>query len=146
METKIQKKYVDHGCGFPVLLHNVPMVKVRNVWTPKINYNEFSRSVILSLSSNKKLLTGSQVKFIRLYFKLTLKEFGQRFGVTHSAVIAWESKENQATKMDWATEKDIRLEIVNRILGTPEEIGNLFSTLKEKPQNSSEELEVNLVA
>jgi DNA-binding transcriptional regulator YiaG len=146
MQTKIQKKYVDHGCGFPVLLHNVTMVKVRNIWTPKINYNEFSKSVVLSLSANKSLLTGNQIKFIRLYFKMTLKEFGQRFCVSHPAVIAWESKENRPTKMDWATEKDIRLEIVKRILGTPEEIGNLFSTLSEKPDRSSDEIEVNLVA
>jgi DNA-binding transcriptional regulator YiaG len=146
MEKKIQKKYVDHGCGFPVLLHNVTMVKVRNVWTPQINYNDFSKSVVLSLSANSSRLTGNQIKFIRLYFEMTLKEFGQRFGVTHPAVIAWESKENRASKMDWATEKDIRLEIVKRILGNSEEIGNLFSTLSEKPEGSSDEIEVNLVA
>jgi DNA-binding transcriptional regulator YiaG len=146
MEKKIQKKYVDHGCGFPVLLHNVTMVKVRNVWTPQINYNDFSKSVVLSLSANSSRLTGNQIKFIRLYFEMTLKEFGQRFGVTHPAVIAWESKENRASKMDWATEKDSRLEIVKRILGNSEEIGNLFSTLSEKPEGSSDEIEVNLVA
>ena len=36
MNTKIQKEYVDMGFGFPVYLQNVPMVKVRGVWTPKV--------------------------------------------------------------------------------------------------------------
>ena len=40
METKVQKRFVDTGFGFPIRLINVPMVKVRGVWTPKINYNE----------------------------------------------------------------------------------------------------------
>ena len=34
-QTKIQKEFVDHGFGFPIRLRQVPMVKVRRVWTPQ---------------------------------------------------------------------------------------------------------------
>ena len=43
MEIKIQKRLIDTGFGFPIRLINVPMVKVRGVWTPKINYDELAQ-------------------------------------------------------------------------------------------------------
>jgi hypothetical protein len=41
-ETKIQKEFVDTAFGFPVRLKNVPMVRVRGTWTPKVNYNHLA--------------------------------------------------------------------------------------------------------
>ncbi len=41
METKVQKEFIDTGFGFLICLINVPMVKVRGVWAPKLNLNEF---------------------------------------------------------------------------------------------------------
>jgi len=40
MEKKIQKKFVDQSLGFPVMLLNAPLVKVRGQWALHINYNE----------------------------------------------------------------------------------------------------------
>lgn len=58
MEAKIQKEFIDSGFGFDVRLSNVPMVKVRGEWTPKINYNDLARAVLLELSHKKSRLTG----------------------------------------------------------------------------------------
>ena len=146
MEKKIEKKYIDHGFGFPICLHNVPMVKVRGTWTPEVNYNKLTRAVAMSLASSKALLTGSQVKFIRQFFEMNLKEFGVRFNVSHPAVIKWENQKNKPTKMDWSTEKDIRMEIVRRVVQSPKQIGDLFIGLEEKPSRVSDSVNVELNA
>jgi len=144
MEKKIEKKFIDHGFGFPICLHNVPMVKVRGTWTPEVNYNDLTRAVVMSLSSSKALLTGTQVKFIRQFFEMTLKEFGERFNVSYPAVIKWENQKNKPTKMDWSTEKDIRMEIVRRVVQSPKQIGDLFIGLEEKPSRASDSVDVEL--
>ena len=62
---KIQPLFEDFGCGFPIVLRNVPMVKVRGVWTPEINYDEFHKAVLRALAHKKSRLTGNQIKFVR---------------------------------------------------------------------------------
>jgi hypothetical protein len=93
------------------------MVKVRGVWTPKINYNEFAHVVLRVLAHKESRLTGNEIRFIRTYFKMTLQKFAKRFCVTHVAVLKWEKVKNQPTAMNWTTEKDIRL----FVLSTPPE-------------------------
>ena len=109
MDTKTQKKYIDTGFGFPVHLSNVPMIKVRGHWTPKINYAKLSDSVLNFIVHKKAKLTGDELKFIRNKFEMTLTQFAEKFYVTHPAVSKWESQKDKPTKMNWATEKDIRL-------------------------------------
>lgn len=144
MEKKIEKKYIDHGFGFPICLHDVSMVKVRGAWTLDVNYNDLTRAVAMSLASSKAFLTGDQIKFIRQFFEMTLKEFGDRFNVSHPAVIKWENQKSKPTKMDWSTEKDIRMEIVRRVAQSPKKIGDLFIGLEEKPSRTSSSVDVEL--
>lgn len=113
-QIKIQDEYIDEGLGFPVRLLNVPMIKVRGVWTPKINYNALSDIVLNLLALKPARLTGNEIKFIRLSFELTLEAFAQRFDVKHPAVIKWEKSADTPTQMQWSTEKDIRLMISKR--------------------------------
>ncbi len=65
--------------------------------------------VLKSLYYKPARLTGSEVKFIRSHFEMTLQDFAKRFDVTHVAVLKWEKSKNNATVMNWETEKDIRL-------------------------------------
>jgi len=114
-EKKIQKRYVDHGFGFPVAYLNVPMVKIRGEWTPDINYNKVSSLLLIALSQKPARFTGSEIRFIRHSFQMTLENFAKRFSVSHPAVIKWERSGMKATGMNWATEKDIRLEILRKM-------------------------------
>jgi hypothetical protein len=132
-ETKIQKEFVDTGFGFPVRLRNVPMVKVRGAWTPKINYNHLAETVLHSLAFKPSHLTGAEVKFIRTHFKMTLKEFAKRFCVTHVAVIKWEKTKRQPTVMGWATEKDVRLFILSKLQVKAVLIAELYTKLEAVP-------------
>ena len=113
MKKKIQKTYQDHGFGFPVTLLNVPMTAVRGEWVPMINQKELQERVLEALVLKHSRLSGSEVKFIRQFSKMTLEQFAERFDVTHPAVLKWERTKNQGTGMSWTTEKDIRLFALN---------------------------------
>jgi DNA-binding transcriptional regulator YiaG len=118
-ERKIRKSYVYTGLGFPVILKNVPMIKVWGVWTPDINYNHLRKAVLLTLAYLKSPLTGAQVRFIRKYFTLTLVDFAKMFDVTHSAVIKWEKQEAESAKISSTTEKAIRFFVLDSLLDNP---------------------------
>ncbi len=108
-ETKIRKKFVYHGAGYPVVLHHVPMIKLGREWALNINPSIIERLIFEDLPHQPSRLTGYQVRFIRAYTDMTLKAFAERFGVSHPAVKKWENAEDGPTNMSWSTEKDIRL-------------------------------------
>ena len=115
-EKKTQKSYIDFGFGFPVQILNAPLKKVRGAWNLDLNMNVYEKAVLVALSQKSTRLTGFEVRFIRHYLEMTLKEFGQRFGdVAHSAVIKWEKFADEPTNMNWACEKDIRLALINSL-------------------------------
>lgn len=108
----MQAEFTYEGFGFPVTLRNVPMIKVRGAWTPDIDYNSLSERLVEALALKRTRLTGSEIRFFRNSRSMTLKQFADRFDVTHPAVIKWERALKEPTSMDWATEKDIRLEML----------------------------------
>ena len=113
---KIQKSYMDYGFGFPVQILDAPLKKIQGEWVLDINFEKYERAVLLALAMKPVRLSGNEVKFIRYHFEMDLKSFGKRFGdVAHSAVIKWEKFGDELTNMNWATEKDIRLAIVDKV-------------------------------
>lgn len=116
MEQKVQKKYIYEGFCFPVLLTNVPMIKTRGEWTPDIDYNKLQKTVLIALATKPTCLTGNEIKFIRKFFRKTLEAFGLEFGVSHVAVIDWEVEKDSPAKMNPATEKCMRLFILDSLI------------------------------
>jgi hypothetical protein len=97
----------------------------------------------MALAHKPSRLTGSEIKFIRNYYEMNLKSFGERFGnVAHSAVIKWEKFIDSPTNMNWACEKDIRLYIISEI--KPQYLTKLYSELETiaSGRNSKIKLEV----
>ena len=138
METKTQKEYLDYGFGFPVKLKNVPMIKVRGIWTPFVDYQYLAKAVLVSLAYKPSKLTGNEVKFVRTHFQMTLQSFAKRFCVSHVAVLKWEKTKDLATAMNWMTEKDIRLFIQSKLSKKGTEITKLYQTLEcEAPSEGS---------
>ena len=76
---------------------------------------QLNDAVLKALVLKSGFLTGNEIHFIRLHFEMTLENFGRRFGVTHQAVMKWENTKDQITKMNWFTEKDIRLFVYKQI-------------------------------
>lgn len=147
MKKRIQKKYIDFGCGFAVEFLNVPMRKVNGQWIPDINYNNLHQIILELLSHKEGRLTGNEVRFIRLYFEMSLVSFADRFNVKHPAIIKWEKKGDHPTQMNWSTEKDIRLFILSKLQRSPDRIVKLYSQLETaKPELDTVPLQVNLKA
>lgn len=144
MERKIQKSYIDYGFGFPVTLLNAPMVKVRGEWTPEIDYNEISRSVLVLLSEKPVRLTGHEVKFIRLRFEMTLDKFAKRFSVSHAAVLKWEKSGDEVTKMSWALEKDIRMFVVFNLLKKAKKLAELYGELEKEKSSQKRKIKLDV--
>lgn len=144
MARRIQKSYTDYGFGFPIVLMDVPMVKIRNIWTPDIDYNLLQTGALQALAFKPARLSGNEVKFIRHSFEMTLKEFAKRFDVSHPAVLKWEKQAGKPTKMSWSLEKDIRLFVIDqqdRKKGKEKMLSVLYHELKEpksrKPKKTS---------
>lgn len=142
-ERKVQKVFVDEGFGFKVRLLNVPMIKVRSAWTPDIDYNELAKVVLHVLCHKPGRITGAEIRFIRQHFEMTLQAFADRFCVTHVAVIKWERANNKPTVMAWTTEKDLRLFILSKLEGKPNEISVLYTELERERVASSSGVEVD---
>lgn len=115
MKKKIVNKLIYHGLGFPIELHHVEMVFLDNEWHPKIDVRKVSDAAIKALASQQERLTGNQVKFIRTYFSMTLREFAKEvLQVSHTAVNKWEQYGDKATNMDINIEKILRLYIYEK--------------------------------
>lgn len=138
-KTKIVTEYIENRFGFPILIHNVKMVEIRNEWMPEINYANLKEKVLRLLASKPTLLTGNELRFIRTSFEMTLEDFAKRFYVSHPAVIKWESKKDMPTNMNWSTEKDIRLFIYTKLLNQDnlKEIYNQLETKAKKDTKQS---------
>ena len=122
---------------------NVPMIKVRGHWTPKVNYNELATVVLRALAHKESRLTGNEIKFIRTHFEMTLQEFAKRFCVSHVGVMKWEKTKNHATAMNWMTEKDIRLFVLTRLAAKAKEFAKLYEELQALPAGKSEPIHLD---
>ena len=112
MKSKTEKNYIYKGLGFPVLLSQVKMHLIQDEWHPLLDVKKISDLTIKKLVAQDGRLTGNQVKFIRTYFAMTLRDFANVMEVTHTAVNKWEKTQNSVTKMDINTEKMLRLYVV----------------------------------
>jgi DNA-binding transcriptional regulator YiaG len=142
MKTKIQKEYVDRGFGFPLYFQNVPMVYVRGIWTPKVNYKKLSEMVLQMLVEKPSRLTGNELKFIRNKLQMTLKAFAERFYVTHPAVMKWEKSADHSTNMNWVTEKDIRLHVY-QCVSKEENLSVIYELLQKPPSPTSRKTKID---
>jgi DNA-binding transcriptional regulator YiaG len=104
------KKLTYNGFGFPVVLHDVPAKMIRGNIEPVINYKTLGAEAIQELCRKKTPLTGNQMKFIRQYLDITLRDFAKIFGVTHHAAMKWEAKMDKFIEITPATEVTIRFQ------------------------------------
>ncbi len=113
MRKKIAKAFEYDGLGFPIMLLNVPLVNIRGIEVPDINYNILQKNVLLALCQKLTPFSGNEVRFIRQFFEMNYTEFAKTFGVTHAGVIHWEQSKNNRAKINPSTELYIRLYILD---------------------------------
>ena len=143
-KTKVETRFEYGGLGFPVILQNVPMIEVRGIWTPNIDYNLLQKVVLCALANSPSALTGNHIRFIRSWFGLTQAEFGNLFGVTHTAIVKWEKSKDHSAKIMLSTEREIRLHILDQLLKRAEDFRTAYRIIHELHfQGVSEPVEVN---
>jgi len=121
-----------------ITVFNIPYIKVQVPIkaSPEgeyidCNYKKVEEAVLKVIITQHVALTGLEVKFIRHFFGLNMKDFGKIFDVTNATVCKWEKKKNM---LDLTTQMAIRAYVVER-LGLP---SIMFSELSKasKPKTS----------
>jgi DNA-binding transcriptional regulator YiaG len=115
MAKKLIKTYVYEGLGFPITLHNVEMVLINDEYAPKIDVRLIAEQAIRSFVLQKTKLTGSQIRFIRSYFSLSLRDFSDIVNESHTAVRKWENFKEKSTNMDPNVETRIRVYVYDKM-------------------------------
>ncbi|APC96148.1 helix-turn-helix transcriptional regulator [Francisella tularensis subsp. novicida] len=116
LEEKVVKEYVYTGMIFPVTLKNVKMVKYDNEWCPIIDDIAIANEWIKKIGESKDRITGNQLKFIRSYFKMSLRQFSEVVNESHTAIAKWEKSGNEVAKMDLNIEKIIKMYICREVM------------------------------
>lgn len=121
-ERKVET-FTYEDLGFPIVLINCPMKKIFREWMLDINIAQLQINVLHSLVHKRSPLSKAELRFIRKYFEMTTTEFGKVFGVTHAAVLKWESGQ---TQLNPATEIYIRLFVLDCLSSKNEDFGKLY--------------------
>lgn len=116
MKKKTLKTYQYQGLGFPIELKNVEMLFIENEWHPKIDVKHVAEITIKKLITQHERLTGNQLKFIRRFLGMPLRDFAKKVvNVSHTAVNKWEKCEDKVTNMDINIEKILRLYLYEQV-------------------------------
>ena len=136
MKNKMINDYCYDGLGFPILIDKVEMVDYQGELHPKIDVKKVSDQDIKELAFQKTRLTGNQVKFIRSYFSMPLREFGSKVvHESHTAVSKWEKKEDKVTLMNDNTEQVLRLYIIEQVISKTKTKQKLFFEYFQKSKD-----------
>lgn len=138
------------GLGFPIRLINAPVKNILGEDVLDINLGKLQRQILHIMVYRNHPLNSAELRFIRKYFEMTTTDFGKAFGVTHVAVLKWESGQSRIPP---TTELCIRLFILDKLQAKNEEFGQLYHKVTitalakhQKESNYSEFLEFDASA
>ncbi len=146
MNEKKKKTFVYDAFGFPIKLINVPMKKVVGEWVIDVNFDTLEKMVLRLLIRKAAPFTGAELRFIRKYLGLTTTEFGKLLGVTHVAVVKWESGK---THPSIPADIYVRLYVIDQLNVKDKEFRTLFeettpTTLKKAKKKKVAPLKINV--
>lgn len=106
---RIMEEYRADELGLPILIKNVPVVKMDDHEVMDIDYVAIGKVLFAALIIKPFPLTGAEVRFMRLFMSLTLESLAKSLHVTHPTVLAWERYGNNPTMMTDSTEAMLRI-------------------------------------
>jgi len=118
--------FIYKGLGIPVKLINVPMKKAAGKWCIDIDMNKLMLVVLQEIIHKPVALRGDELRYIRTYLEMTTTEFGKIFGVSHVAVLKWESEQNRVSP---PLELCIRLHVLNHLHVKDKEFRALYNDI-----------------
>jgi DNA-binding transcriptional regulator YiaG len=102
------------------------MKKVFDEWCIDINMNKLMVVVLEALIHKPTALSPDELGFIRSYLEMTTTEFGKTFGVSHVAVLKWESGKN---KISASLDLCIRLYVLDFLKAKDKDFRALYKEL-----------------
>jgi len=126
MKNRKKETFIYEGLGFPIKLINVPMKKVFGEWAMDINFNKLQLAALYALLYKPAPLKGNEWRFIRSHLEMTTTEFGKIFGVSHVAILKWESGKTHAPL---SADIYIRLYVLNSQEAKDKEFRSLYNTI-----------------
>jgi DNA-binding transcriptional regulator YiaG len=102
--------------------------------------NKLMLVVLEALVHKPTALTGDELHFIRSYLVMTTTEFGKAFGVSHVAVLNWESEKNRVSP---ALEFYIRLHVLNHLKAKDKEFRALYNEINLKELSKDQKKKVH---
>lgn len=126
MKDKKIDTFIYEGFGFPIKLINVPMKKMIGEWVIDVDFNRLQLAVLRRLLYKPTPLNGSELRFIRKFLGMSMTDFGKIFGVSHVAVVKWESSK---TRVSPSTDIYIRLYVLDYQRVKDKEFRGLYNTI-----------------
>jgi DNA-binding transcriptional regulator YiaG len=145
--TQTKKKTLTYEAfGFPIKLINVPMKKVVGEWVIDVNFDALEKTIARLLLRKAAPLTGAELRFIRKYLGFTTTELGELLGITHVAVVKWESGKTRPTIL---ADIYVRLYVIDHLQVKDKEFRSLFeetspSLLKEAKKKRPSPLVIDI--
>lgn len=124
--TKKTKTFTFKGLGVPVKLINAPIIKLVGEWCIDIEMNKLMLLVLKEIIHKRVSLNGDELRYIRTYLEMTTTEFRKAFGVSHVAVLKWESEQN---RMSPSLELCVRLYVLNHLRAKDKEFRALYNDI-----------------
>lgn len=106
--TKTKKNYVYNGLGFPVILAEATLRKIRGEWLLKLDVKKLSDAVFKELPHKPTGITGAEIRFARTHLDMSKRKFAEHLNVSHTAVNKWESSEQNKAHIDPLVEVALR--------------------------------------
>ena len=126
----IIKNYQWNGFGFPIIFEKLPAIKVRGELIPDINFDELASPIIQFICIKQDFcFSGNQIKFIRHYLKMTLRDFANFIGVTHQSVMRWEEKAKASAHMGAHVEFVMKIKVLKALHSTSKIINKAVETI-----------------
>ena len=122
MSESKNETFTYEDLGFPIDLIDVPMKKILGEWVLDIDLNVFQFEVLKMVVHKPTPLQAAELRFIRKYFEMTTTAFGQVCGVSHAAVLKWESGQLPTPPIDVY----IRMYVMDRLKAKDAEFGKLY--------------------
>jgi DNA-binding transcriptional regulator YiaG len=133
---RTQRKLLYKGLGFPVQLVDAPMVEIDGEWALDVNRNALMDAMAIAVPLKPARLTGAEVRFLRLFFEMTLQAFADELGVVRQTIAHWESSGQAMSPMTWPTELGVRLYALSRLGLSSTQIAEAVRQLKPQKRKA----------
>ena len=109
------KDFEYHGAGIPVIISQVMLRPFCDDWIPMVDDAAVHRILAKEVCTKPSRLSGSDVRFLRQWLKLSMADLADHFGYTAPAVHKWEQRRDLTANMHWSAESQLRLLVLDQL-------------------------------